>query len=225
MSARGETLGLIGESGCGKSTLGRTLIGLIQARKGEIQYRGESVTQMRGKPLNQYRQKVQFIFQDPFSSLNPILKIGPAIMEVMRVHGIHSGRKQRQEAALELLDDVGLSGGFFNRYPHEFSGGQRQRIGLARALATGPELIICDESVSSLDVSVQAQILNLLNDLKDKLGLTYIFISHDLAVVKYMAARILVMKNGRLVEQGPSDDLFLHPKTEYTRELIDSILD
>jgi peptide/nickel transport system ATP-binding protein len=222
---QGETLGLIGESGCGKSTLGRTLIGLIRSRQGEIQYRGESVTKLRGKQLNEYRRKVQFIFQDPFSSLNPTLKIGPAIMEVMHVHGIHSSRKLRQEAVLELLDDVGLTGDFFNRYPHEFSGGQRQRIGLARALATGPELIICDESVSSLDVSVQAQILNLLNDLKDKLGLTYIFISHDLAVVKYMAARIMVMKDGRLVEQGQSDELFLHPDTDYTRELLDSILE
>ena len=222
---QGETLGLIGESGCGKSTLGRTLIGLIRSRKGEIQYRSRSVTQLRGKQLNEYRQKVQFIFQDPFSSLNPTLKIGPAIMEVMRVHGIYSGRKQRQEAALGLLDDVGLPSGFFNRYPHEFSGGQRQRIGLARALATGPELIICDESVSSLDVSVQAQILNLLNELKDKLKLTYLFISHDLAVVKYMADRIMVMKDGRLVEQGPSDELFLNPESDYTRELMDSILD
>jgi peptide/nickel transport system ATP-binding protein len=222
---QGETLGLIGESGCGKSTLGRTLIGLIRSRKGEIQYRGESVTKLRGKQLNEYRRKVQFIFQDPFSSLNPTMKVGPSIMEVMRVHGIHSSRNHRQKAALEMLDDVGLPGGFFNRYPHEFSGGQRQRIGLARALATGPELIICDESVSSLDVSVQAQILNLLNELKEKLKLTYIFISHDLAVVKYMAARILVMKEGRLVEQGPSDDLFLHPETDYTRELIDSILE
>ncbi len=221
----GETLGLIGESGCGKSTLGRTLIGLIRSRKGEILYRGVSVTQLSGKQLNEYRRKVQFIFQDPFSSLNPTLKIGPSIMEVMRVHGIHSSRKQRQEAALGLLDDVGLPGGFFNRYPHEFSGGQRQRIGLARALATGPELIICDESVSSLDVSVQAQILNLLNDMKEKRGLTYLFISHDLAVVKFMAARILVMKDGHLVEQGRADDLFLHPGTEYTRELINSILE
>jgi peptide/nickel transport system ATP-binding protein len=223
--SQGETLGLIGESGCGKSTLGRTLIGLIRSRKGEIAYRGESVTQLRGKRLNEYRRKVQFIFQDPFSSLNPTLKIGPSIMEVMRVHGIHTGRKQRQEAALGLLDDVGLPGGFFNRYPHEFSGGERQRIGLARALATGPELIICDESVSSLDVSVQAQILNLLNELKERLNLTYIFISHDLAVVKYMAARILVMKDGRLIEQGESSDLFLRPETDYTRELIDSILE
>jgi peptide/nickel transport system ATP-binding protein len=222
---QGETLGLIGESGCGKSTLGRTLIGLIRSRKGDIQYRGESVTQLRGKQLNEYRQRVQFIFQDPYSSLNPTLKIGPAIMEVMRVHGIYSSRKQRQEAALGLLDDVGLSGGFFNRYPHEFSGGQRQRIGLARALATGPELIICDESVSSLDVSVQAQILNLLNDLKEKLKLTYLFISHDLAVVKYMADRIMVMKDGKLVEQGPSNELFRNPESDYTRELMDSILD
>jgi len=222
---QGETLGLIGESGCGKSTLGRTLIGLIRSRKGEILYRGESVTQLRGKQLNEYRRKVQFIFQDPFSSLNPTLKIGPSIMEVMQVHGIHSSRKQRQEAALGLLDDVGLPGRFFSRYPHEFSGGQRQRIGLARALAAGPELIICDESVSSLDVSVQAQILNLLNDLKEKLKLTYLFISHDLAVVKYMADRIMVMKDGMLVEQGSSRDLFLNPETDYTRELIDSILD
>ena len=222
---QGETLGLIGESGCGKSTLGRTLIGLIRSRKGEILYRGESVTKLRGKQLNEYRRKVQFIFQDPFSSLNPTMKIGPSIMEVMRVHGIHSSRKHRLEAALGMLDDVGLPGEFFNRYPHEFSGGQRQRICLARALATGPELIICDESVSSLDVSVQAQILNLLNELKDKLKLTYIFISHDLAVVKYMADRILVMKDGRLVEQGPSNDLFLHPETDYTRELINSILE
>jgi len=222
---QGETLGLIGESGCGKSTLGRTLIGLIGSRKGEIQYKGKSVTQLKGKQLNEYRQKVQFIFQDPFSSLNPTLKIGPAIMEVMRVHGIHSSRKQRQEAALGLLDDVGLPGGFFNRYPHEFSGGQRQRIGLARALATGPELIICDESVSSLDVSVQAQILNLLNELKEKLKLTYLFISHDLAVVKHMADRIMVMKDGKLVEQGPSNELFRNPESDYTRELLDSILD
>lgn len=223
--SQGETLGLIGESGCGKSTLGRTLIGLIQSRKGEIQYRGESVTQLKGKQLNEYRRQVQFIFQDPFSSLNPTLKIGPAIMEVMRVHGIQSSRKQRKEAALALLDDVGLPGRFFNRYPHEFSGGQRQRIGLARALATEPELIICDESVSSLDVSVQAQILNLLNELKEQRKLTYLFISHDLAVVKYMADRIMVMKDGKLVEQGPSNELFLNPESEYTRELIDSILD
>jgi peptide/nickel transport system ATP-binding protein len=222
---QGETLGLIGESGCGKSTLGRTLIGLIGSRKGEIQYRGESVTQLKGKQLNEYRQKVQFIFQDPFSSLNPTLKIGPAIMEVMRVHGIHSSRRQRQEAALGLMDDVGLPGSFFYRYPHEFSGGQRQRIGLARALATGPELIICDESVSSLDVSVQAQILNLLNELKEKLKLTYLFISHDLAVVKHMADRIMVMKDGKLVEQGPSNELFRNPESDYTRELLDSILD
>ncbi len=222
---QGETLGLIGESGCGKSTLGRTLIGLIGSRKGEIQYRGESVTQLKGKQLNEYRQKVQFIFQDPFSSLNPTLKIGPSIMEVMRVHGMHSSRKQRQKAALGLLDNVGLPGGFFNRYPHEFSGGQRQRIGLARALATGPELIICDESVSSLDVSVQAQILNLLNELKEELKLTYLFISHDLAVVKHMADRIMVMKDGKLVEQGPSNELFQNPESDYTRELLDSILD
>ena len=222
---QGETLGLIGESGCGKSTLGRTLIGLIRSRKGDIQYRGDSVIRLRGKQLNEYRRKVQFIFQDPFSSLNPTMKVGSAIMEVMHVHGLHASRKQRKEAALGLLEDVGLPAGFFGRYPHEFSGGQRQRIGLARALATGPELIICDESVSSLDVSVQAQILNLLNELKDKRKLTYLFISHDLSVVKYMADRIMVMKDGRLVEQGPSNELFRNPESGYTRALLDAILD
>jgi peptide/nickel transport system ATP-binding protein len=222
---QGETLGLIGESGCGKTTLGRTLIGLIRARKGEIDYRGEPVMQLKGKQLNEFRRRVQFIFQDPFSSLNPTLRIGISIMEVMRVHSIHPGRKKRLEATHSLLELVGLGDEHFNRYPHEFSGGQRQRIGLARALATRPELIICDESVSSLDVSVQAQILNLLNDLKTKLNLTYLFISHDLAVVKFMADRILVMQNGQLVEQGFSEDLFSHPETTYTRELIGSILE
>jgi len=153
------------------------------------------------------------------------MKIGESIMEVMKVHGIKANRKERRNAVLELLGQVGLTAVHFNRYPHEFSGGQQQRIGLARALATGPEMIILDESVSSLDVSVQAQILNLLNDLKKKLNLTYLFISHDLAVVKYMASRILVMKDGMLVEQASSEDLFQQPETDYTRELIDSILD
>ncbi|MCK4746090.1 MAG: ABC transporter ATP-binding protein, partial [Bacteroidales bacterium] len=169
--------------------------------------------------------KVQFIFQDPFSSLNPRIAIGPAIMEVMRVHGIETKKTQRKNAALELLGKVGLEPEHFDRYPHEFSGGQRQRIGLARSLATGPELIICDESVSSLDVSVQAMILNLLNDLKDSLNLTYLFISHDLSVVKYMSGHILVMKDGKLVEQGTGEEIFSAPSSNYTKELIDSILD
>jgi len=220
----GETLGLIGESGCGKSTLGRSIIRLIQAGEGEILYRGVDISSLKGKELISYRQKVQFIFQDPYSSLNPRIAIGPSIMEVMKVHGIHKTSTARRNAVLELLARVGLGLEHFERYPHEFSGGQRQRIGLARALATGPELIICDESVSSLDVSVQAMILNLLNDLKDSFNLTYLFISHDLSVVRYMSDRILVMKNGKLVEQGSGEEIFSDPSNEYTQKLIDSIL-
>jgi peptide/nickel transport system ATP-binding protein len=222
--ARGETVGLIGESGCGKSTLGQSLIRLIQTGAGEIRYRGAAISSFRGKDLGRFRQKVQFIFQDPYSSLNPRMAVGPAIMEVMRVHGIHRGKSGRKQATLELLDRVGLLAEHFSRYPHEFSGGQRQRIGLARALATGPELIICDESVSSLDVSVQAMILNLLNDLKESFSLTYLFISHDLSVVRYMSDRILVMKDGKLVEEGSGEQVFLHPSADYTRDLVDSIL-
>lgn len=221
----GETLGLIGESGCGKSTLGRSLIRLIESQEGEILFRGIPVSSLNGKQLNQFRREVQLIFQDPYSSLNPSITIGPAIMEVMRVHGIHRGKKERRTAALDLLVRVGLGAEHFNRYPHEFSGGERQRIGLARALATSPKLIICDESVSSLDVSVQALILNLLNDLKESLGLTYLFISHDLSVVRYMSNRIMVMKDGKLVEQGFGEKIFSDPSSDYTRELIDSILD
>jgi peptide/nickel transport system ATP-binding protein len=223
--ATGETLGLIGESGCGKSTLGRSIIRLIQAGKGEILYHGKDVSYLKRKDLNRYRQKVQFIFQDPYSSLNPRIAACPSIMEVMKVHGIHKTKAARRNAVLKLLRQVGLEQYHFGRYPHEFSGGQRQRIGLARALASNPELIICDESVSSLDVSVQAMILNLLNDLKDEFNLTYLFISHDLSVVRYMSDRILVMKDGRLVEQGSGEQIFSNPSTEYTQELIDSILD
>ena len=219
----GETLGLIGESGCGKSTLGRSIIRLVRSREGNILFRGESVNNIRGRRLNEYRRNVQFIFQDPYSSLNPGIRVGRVLTEVMRVHGLHGGKTRREEAAIALLDKVGLTADHFQRYPHEFSGGQRQRIGIARALATHPKLIICDESVSSLDVSVQAQILNLLNELKDAFGLTYLFISHDLAVVKYMADRIMVMRDGKLLETADTEDLFNHPATDYTRELIASI--
>jgi peptide/nickel transport system ATP-binding protein len=221
----GETLGLIGESGCGKSTLGRSIIKLIQSTEGEILYRGNNILSFRGKELKAFRQKVQFIFQDPYSSLNPKIAAGPAIMEVLKVHGLESGRKARQLAVQELLASVGLEKEHFNRFPHEFSGGQRQRIGLARALATNPELIICDESVSSLDVSVQASILNLLNDLKDSFNLTYLFISHDISVVRYMSDRILVMKEGILVEQGFADEVLSNPLSDHTKALIDSTLD
>jgi peptide/nickel transport system ATP-binding protein len=221
----GETLGLIGESGCGKSTLGRSIVSLIRSRKGEILFHGETVTGWKGKRLNEFRRNVQFIFQDPFSSLNPSIPVGRALTEVMRVHGLHGGKYQRERAAMELLGKVGLSSEHFHHYAHEFSGGQRQRIGIARALATNPKLVICDESVSSLDVSVQAQILNLLNDLKEDFGLTYLFISHDLAVVKYMSDRIMVMKDGKLLEISAADDLFRNPRTDYSRELINSVLD
>jgi peptide/nickel transport system ATP-binding protein len=222
--APGETLGLIGESGCGKSTLGRSIISLIRSREGNILYEGKDVSSLAGKELIQFRQKVQFIFQDPYSSLNPRITAGQSIMEVMKVHGIHPGRKKRKQAVSDLLEQVGLAKEHFERYPHEFSGGQRQRIGLARALATNPELIILDESVSSLDVSVQAVILNLLNDLKNSFGLTYLFISHDLSVVRHMSDRILVMKDGNLMEEGTGEQIFEDPSSTYTRELVDSIL-
>jgi peptide/nickel transport system ATP-binding protein len=222
---KGETVGLIGESGSGKSSLGMSLIKLIRSGEGEIRYRGSLLSEMRGKELIHFRQKVQFIFQDPFSSLNPRITAGSSIMEVMKVHGMHVSKKERQKATLELLERVGMEPGHFDRFPHEFSGGQRQRIGLARALATHPELIICDESVSSLDVSVQARILNLMNDLKNAMNLTYLFISHDLLIVRYMSDRILVMKNGQLMEEGSGEDIFSKPTHDYTRELIGSIRD
>ncbi len=219
----GETLGLIGESGCGKSTLGRSIIRLVRSRGGNILFRGRSVNELRGKKLNTFRREVQIVFQDPFSSLNPGMRIGRVLTEVMRVHGLNGDRSRREQAAIELLQSVGLQEDHFHRYPHEFSGGQRQRIGIARALATNPKLVICDESVSSLDVSVQAQILNLLNELKESFGLTYLFISHDLAVVKYMSDRIMVMKEGKLVETAGADDLFRNPGDDHTRELINAI--
>ncbi len=221
----GETVGLIGESGCGKSSLGRSIIRLIHSGDGQVFYHGSDVASLKGKEMNRFRQKVQFVFQDPYSSLNPRIQAGSSIMEVMKVHGIHRKKKDRKNATLDLLEQVGLGAEYFGRYPHEFSGGQRQRIGLARALATGPELIICDESVSSLDVSVQAMILNLLSELKEKYNLTYLFISHDLSVVRYMSDRILVMKDGKLVEEGNGERIFSGPSDDYTRELIDSILD
>lgn len=220
---KGETLGLIGESGCGKSTLGRSIIRLIRSGEGSISFRGQDVGSLKGKDLSRFRRKVQFIFQDPYASLNPRINAGASIMEVLRVHGISGNRRERRKHTMDLLDRVGLEAVHFDRYPHEFSGGQRQRIGIARALATEPELIICDESVSSLDVSVQAMILNLLNELKESHGLTYLFISHDLSVVRYMSDRIMVMKDGKMVETGTGESLFTGPASDYTRSLIDSI--
>lgn len=219
----GETLGLVGESGCGKTTIGRTILHLEKATKGTIFYNGLDVTNLKKQALKNFRKEVQIIFQDPFSSLNPRFPVGKAIMEPMKVHGILNSTQERKEYVLEILNKVGLEDSHFNRYPHEFSGGQRQRIGIARTIALKPKLIICDESVSALDVSVQAQVLNLLNNLKQTFGFTYIFISHDLAVVKYMADQLVVMNQGKIEEIGDADEIYKKPKTDYTQKLIDAI--
>jgi peptide/nickel transport system ATP-binding protein len=219
----GETLGLVGESGCGKTTLGRTIMNLEKATAGEIIYKGEDITKLKASGIKKFRKEIQIIFQDPFSSLNPRITAGESILEPMTVHNIHSSYKERKDNVIELLIKVGLEEGHFNRYPHEFSGGQRQRIGIARTIALRPKLIICDESVSALDVSVQAQVLNLLNQLKTEFEFTYIFISHDLAVVKYMADQLAVMSNGRLEEIGEADSIYKDPKSIYTQSLIDAI--
>jgi peptide/nickel transport system ATP-binding protein len=219
----GETVGLVGESGCGKTTLGRSLIRLVEADSGQIIFDNLPIHEMQERQMRLLRKRMQIIFQDPYASLNPRQTIGEAISEPLKIHGIASTRAAQVDRAKELLQKVDMNPNYFNRFPHEFSGGQRQRICIARALATGPDFIICDESVSALDVSVQAQVLNLLNDLKQEFNITYLFISHDLSVIKFMADRIFVMKNGRLVEMGYSDALFERPKEEYTRTLINAI--
>ena len=219
----GETLGIVGESGSGKTTLARAVLELIPPDAGRICFKNEEITRISKEKLKALRKHLQIIFQDPYSSLNPRLTAGAAILEPMKVHHLHGNDKTRKLKVMELLEKVGLQPEHFNRYPHEFSGGQRQRICIARALAVEPRLLICDESVSALDVSVQAQVLNLLNDLKKELGLTYIFISHDLSVVRYMADRIIVMKNGRIIETGDADKIFTNPQTAYTSSLIEAI--
>lgn len=221
----GETLGLVGESGCGKSTLGNAILQLDPASSGTIFYQGKDITQLKGKALRALRKDIQIIFQDPFSSLNPKLTVGQAIMEPMIVHGLFGNKKEKKQKVLELLQQVGLPEEAFDRYPHEFSGGQRQRIGIARTIAVHPKLIICDESVSALDISVQAQVLNLLNELKQQYQFTYIFISHDLAVVKYMSDQVLVMNKGKVEEIGEADELYAQPQSAYTQKLIASILE
>ena len=219
----GETLGLVGESGCGKTTLGRSMIRLIEPTAGAVLYRGVNLMDLSQKEMRKMRKDLQIILQDPYSSLNQRLTVGDALMEPMRVHNIGQNDAERKRKAIALLERVNLGEEHFYRYPHEFSGGQRQRISIARALAVNPRFIICDESVSALDVSVQAQVLNLLNELKQEYHFTYIFISHDLSVVKFMSDRIVVMQSGRIVEQGDADELCAHPQTEYTRTLLEAI--
>ncbi|WP_396182321.1 ABC transporter ATP-binding protein [Flavobacterium sp.] len=219
----GETVGLVGESGCGKSTLGNAILQLDKATSGQIFYKGNDITNLNKEDIRKLRKEIQIIFQDPYSSLNPRIPIGKAIMEPMKVHGLFANDAERKAKAIEILERVGLGESFFNRYPHEFSGGQRQRIGIARTIALQPKLIVCDESVSALDISVQAQVLNLLNELKENFGFTYIFISHDLAVVKYMSDQVLVMNKGKIEEMADADELYAHPKSEYTKKLIEAI--
>ena len=219
----GETLGLVGESGCGKTTLGRTIVGLTPYKKGHILYNGDDIGSLTCSKFARYRQDVQLVFQDPFSSLNPRHTVGEAIMEPISFYDKDKSKSQVKQRAMELLDYVALPSASFFRYPHEFSGGQRQRVAIARALAVNPKVLICDEMVSALDVSVQAQILNLLNRLKAEFGLTYIFISHDLSVVKYMSNKILVMQQGSVVESGFADQVYNAPNNSYTKKLIASI--
>ncbi|MBD2683271.1 MULTISPECIES: ABC transporter ATP-binding protein [Nostoc] len=219
----GETVGLVGESGCGKTTLGRTLLRLIEPMSGQIIFDKQDITNLKGQPLQKLRREMQIVFQNPFSSLDPRMKVGEAVMEPLLIHSVGKTKQQRRQRVAELLERVGLSADAMNRYPHQFSGGQRQRICIARSLALNPKFIICDESVSALDVSVQAQVLNLLKELQSDFQLTYIFISHDLSVVKFMSDRILVMNRGQIVEQGTAESIYQEPKEEYTQKLIAAI--
>jgi peptide/nickel transport system ATP-binding protein len=219
----GESLGLVGESGCGKSTLGDLILRLKEVSSGRIIYRDQDITHLSGPPMRQLRKEIQIIFQDPFASLNPRLTVGQAIIEPMKWHGIGNNNTDRKEKVLNLLQRVGLTEEHYNRYPHEFSGGQRQRIGIARTVALEPKLIICDESVSALDISVQAQVLNLLNEFKKDFGFSYLFISHDLAVVKYFCDQVIVMNEGKIEEKNEADALYANPQSDYTKKLIAAI--
>ena len=220
---RGETMGLVGESGCGKTTMGRCILRLEKPTSGEIIYDGQDIAGLDRKALVALRRRIQVIFQDPYSSLNPRMKVGQIIAEPMKVHGVEPETKRRNERVRELLILCGLNARFADRYPHEMSGGQRQRVGIARALALNPEFIVCDEAVSALDVSIQAQIINLLEDLRDKFNLTYLFIAHDLSVVRHLCQRVAVMYLGRVVELAECDELFDNPLHPYTRALLSAV--
>ncbi|MGL4848401.1 MAG: ABC transporter ATP-binding protein [Clostridium sp.] len=219
---KGETLGLVGESGCGKTTTGRTVLRLYNPTSGEIIFNGQNIEKLKDSELMPIRRKMQMIFQDPYASLNPRMTVGDIIGEAIDIHGLYEG-KEKEERIRYLLDKVGLNGSHINRYAHEFSGGQRQRIGIARALAVEPELIVCDEPISALDVSIQAQVINMLEELQEELGLTYLFIAHDLSMVKHISTHIGVMYLGQMVEKGLSDDVYLKPKHPYTKALLSAV--
>ena len=220
---KGETFGLVGESGCGKSTTGRAIVKIYKPTDGIVEFEGKDVTKIKGTDIKQFKKDMQMIFQDPYASLNPRMTVGEIIREPMDIHGIYDTKEEREKRVIELLEIVGLKPDHIRRYPHEFSGGQRQRIGIARTLALNPKFIVCDEPISALDVSIQAQVINLLEEIQEKMGISYLFIAHDLSMVKHISDRIGVMYLGNMVEVGNSDDVYHHPLHPYTQALLSSV--